>query len=108
MKEIKEKKLVEKEVTKYISDDGKVSSESYYLVDRYEQEQRRPYFEEYKKRLDELVNYVNENKSHLETCESTFYEFSRMVLFLLLRKEKANAYRIEKYDSDNSWKAGDF
>lgn len=110
MKEIKEKKLVEKEeiITKYVSDDGKFTSESRYRVDEYEREQRRPYFEEYKKRLDELVNYVNENKSHLKGCECSFYEFSRMVLFLLLRKDKANAYRIKDYDSDSSWKVGDF
>lgn len=111
MKEIKEKKMVTEEQTvyKYVSDDGKFESESRWKVDEYEREQRRPYFEEYKKRLNELVDYVNENKAHLEPCECSFRDFNRMVLFLLFRKDEADAYEIENYNSsDGGWKVGDF
>lgn len=52
-REIKGKKLVQIEQIeyKYISNDGKFSSEYSHEVDAYEREQRRPYVEEYKRDL---------------------------------------------------------
>lgn len=110
-REIKGKKLVQIEQIeyKYISNDGKFSSEYSHEVDAYEREQRRPYVEEYKKRLDELVNYVKENELFLKPVEYCYGDFSEMVLFLLFHKDNADEY-IVKRENDH-WddaKVGDF
>ncbi len=98
-----------KENKMYVSKDGKFSSEYSHEVDAYEREQRRPYVEEYKKRLDELVNYVKENELFLKPVEYCYGDFSEMVLFLLFRKDNADEYIIKR--EDDHWsdaKVGDF
>lgn len=110
-REIKGKKLaqIEQIEYKYISNDGKFSSEYSHEVDAYEREQRRPYVEEYKKRLDELVNYVKENELFLKPTESSYGDFSRMVLFLVFHKGNVDEYRIRtRNDNWDTLRRGDF
>lgn len=112
MKEIKEKKLVQTEQTvyKYISDDGKFSSEFSYDVEKYEQKQQEPYIKEYKTRLSELHKWVTENKEYLYTGKDYAGTLDEMILYLLLRDNNAKDCYVEKYSSrdDGGWEIGDF
>ena len=110
MREVKEKKMVTEEQTvyRYISDDGKFESESYFKVERYEKEQQKPYIEEYKKKLAELHNWVTENEGHLYTGKDYCGTLDQMVLYLLLRDNNAKDCYVEVYSDDGCWKVGDF
>lgn len=110
MREVKEKKMVTEEQTvyRYISDDGKFMSESQSKVERYEEEQQKPYIEEYKKKLAELHSWVIKNKSHLYTGKDDSGTLDQMVLYLLLRDNDAKDCYVDRYSSDGGWKVGDF
>lgn len=110
MKEIKERKLVSEYQTvyKYVSDDGKFESDNQYDVEDYEEEQQKPYIEEYKKKLAELHSWVTENKSHLYTGKDCSGTLDQMVLYLLLRDNDAKDCYVDIYSSDGGWKVGDF
>lgn len=111
MREIKEKKLVSEYQTvyKYISDDGKFESDDQYDVEEYEEEQQKPYIEEYKKKLTELHNWVTENKDRLYTGKDYFGTLDQMVLYLLLCDNNAEDRYVERRSSGgDSWKQGDF
>lgn len=110
MREVEEKKLVSEYQTvyRYISDDGKFESESYFKVKHYEEEQQKPYIEEYKKKLAELHNWVTENKGHLYTGKDYSGTLDQMVLYLLLRDNNAKDCYVEVYSDNGCWKVGDF
>ena len=111
MREVKEKRLVSEYQTvyKYISDDGKFESDNQYDVEDYEEEQQKPYIEEYKKKLAELHNWVTENKDHLYTGKNYSGTLDQMVLYLLLRDNNAKDCYVDIYSSGgDSWKVGDF
>lgn len=110
MREVKEKRLVSEYQTvyKYISDDGKFESDNEYEVEDYEEEQQKPYVEEYKKKLTELHNWVTENKNHLYTGKNYRGTLDQMVLYLLLRDNNAKDCYVDVYSDDGGWKVGDF
>lgn len=110
-REIKGKKLVQIEQIeyKYISDDGKFSSEFSNDVEEYEQKQQEPYIKEYKTRLSELHKWVTENKEYLYTGKDYAGTLDEMILYLLLRDNNAKDCYVDTYSSGgNSWKEGDF
>lgn len=110
MREIIERKIVPeyKTIYKYVSDDGKFMSESQSKVERYEEEQQKPYIEEYKKKLAELHNWATENKSHLYTGRDCSGTLDQMILYLLLRDNNAEDCYVDIYSHDGGWKVGDF
>ena len=111
MKEIKEKKrrLTEQIEYKYISDDGKFTSEFRYDVEEYEKKQSEPYFKEYLKKLKELKEYSDKNKQYLEHFKDYKGTLEELVLYLLLRDNNAKDCYVDTYSSGgDSWKEGDF
>jgi len=110
MREIKEKKMVTEEQTvyKYVSDDGKFKSESRWEVEDYEEDQGRPYFNEYREILSELKNYVEENAQFLKPFRNAEGNLTEMVLYLLLRDNNAEDCYIDIYPNYCGWKVGDF
>lgn len=110
MREVKEKRLVSEYQTvyKYISDDGKFESDNQYDVEDYEEEQQKPYIEEYRKKLAELHNWVTENKDRLYTGKNYSGTLDQMVLYLLLRDNNAKDCYVDVYSDDGGWKVGDF
>lgn len=111
MIEIKEKVLKPEYqmIYKYVSDDGKFTSEFQYDVEEYEKKQGEPYFKDFTNKIVELKKYVDENKQNLQYFKNYKGNLEELILYLLLRNNNAKDCYVDTYSSGgNSWKQGDF